>query len=43
MSGKFKKDYKLAEKKGYNIALLDEVVTMLAKKTPCLKNTKTTL
>ena len=30
ISSKFKKDYKLAKKRGYNMALLQEVVDLLA-------------
>ena len=30
-SSRFKKDYKLAMKRGYNISLLDEVIKLIAK------------
>ena len=30
-SGRFKKDYKLAIKRGYDITLLDEVICLIAK------------
>lgn len=34
ISSKFKKDYKLAKKRGYNMALLQEVVDLLASGEP---------
>lgn len=34
LSNQFKKDLKLAVKRGYNLDLLDEVVTKLANKQP---------
>lgn len=34
MSNRFKKDLKLAQKRGYNLTLLDEVVTTLSKLEP---------
>ncbi len=30
-TSRFKKEYKLAEKRGYNMALIDEVIKLLAK------------
>ncbi len=34
LSNHFKKDLRLAEKRGYNLDLLDEIVTKLANKEP---------
>ncbi len=33
-TGRFRKDYKLMEKRKYDIALLDEIITLLAKGIP---------
>lgn len=37
-TNKFKKDYKLCKKRGYDIALLEEVISLLAKKANFLQN-----
>ena len=43
MSTKFKKDYKLAKNRGYDMALLKEVIDLLADGKHCRKNTVITL
>ena len=40
-TGRFKKDLKAIIKRGYNVQLLQEVVSMLAAELPYRKNIKT--
>lgn len=34
MTNRFRKDYKLAKKRGYNLSLLEKTVNMIASRTP---------
>jgi mRNA interferase YafQ len=40
-TNQFKKDYKLAIRRGLNIELLDEIICLLSMGEPCLKRIKT--